>query len=109
MLWSVPHCLAICPPIAACKDITINLDSTGNASVTTPDVDNGSEAPCGIQSLTLSGQTSFTCNDLGSHPVTLTVHDVNEDSASCIATVTVEDNSGNCTLSLIHISEPTRP
>ncbi|MFD2725853.1 HYR domain-containing protein, partial [Hyunsoonleella rubra] len=40
-------------PTAICQDITIQLDASGNASITTADIDNGSNDACGIQSLAL--------------------------------------------------------
>jgi hypothetical protein len=56
-------------------DITVQLDATGNATITDDAVDNGSNDACGIQSITLS-QTSFDCED-ENVIVTQTVTDVN--------------------------------
>ncbi|MGA1825165.1 MAG: PKD domain-containing protein, partial [bacterium] len=77
-------------PVAVCRDITIQLDAEGDASITADDVDNGSSDACGIASLALS-QTSFTCDDLGDNTVTLTVTDNNDNMSTCEATVTVQD------------------
>ena len=71
-------------PIAQCQEISIQLDAAGNGVVTTGAIDNGSTDACGILSRQLSN-TAFTCSDIGPNNVTLMV------------------------LSLIHISEPTRP
>lgn len=79
------------PPTALCQNITVELDATGNATITTADIDNGSFDNCGIDSLSLS-QTAFDCNDLGPNVVTLTVTDVNGNVSQCTAIVTVEDN-----------------
>ncbi len=78
-------------PVALCQDITVALDSTGNVSVTTAQIDNGSTDNCGIDSLSLS-PNAFTCAEVGSNTVTLTVTDVNGNSSTCTAIVTVEDN-----------------
>ncbi len=78
-------------PTAVCQDITVQLDGSGNASITASDVDGGSTDNCGIASLSVD-QTDFTCADVGSNTVTLTVTDVNGNSSTCTATVTVEDN-----------------
>ena len=78
-------------PTAVCQDITVQLDASGNASITGDDIDNGSNDACGIASLDLD-DTDFTCADIGPNTVTLTVTDNNENSSSCTATVTVEDN-----------------
>ncbi|MES1215637.1 MAG: T9SS type A sorting domain-containing protein [Bacteroidota bacterium] len=79
------------PPVARCKNVTVQLDATGNGTLTAAQVDNGSTDGCGIQSRSLS-KTSFSCSDPSSNTVTLTVTDVHGNSSSCTATITVEDN-----------------
>ena len=79
------------PPVAVCMDITVQLDATGDASITAGDIDGGSTDNCGIASLAVSPAT-FDCSDVGPNTVTLTVTDVNGLSSTCTATVTVEDN-----------------
>ncbi|TPV32253.1 HYR domain-containing protein [Paucihalobacter ruber] len=79
------------PPVALCQNVTIQLDADGNASVTPQAVDNGSTDACGIANLSLS-QTVFSCDNVGANEVTLTVTDSNGNTASCTATVFVEDN-----------------
>ncbi|GGG43988.1 HYR domain-containing protein [Bizionia arctica] len=78
-------------PTVVCQDITVQLDATGNATITAADIDNGSSDPCGSASLNLD-TTSFNCSDIGGNTVTLTITDNNGNTASCSATVTVEDN-----------------
>ncbi|MGK0388893.1 MAG: hypothetical protein ACI94Y_001626, partial [Maribacter sp.] len=78
-------------PITVCQNITIPLDATGNATITTSEIDGGSGGNCGVASLSLS-QTDFDCTDIGMNSVILTVTDDNGDSSTCTATVTVEDN-----------------
>ncbi|PWL24179.1 MAG: hypothetical protein DCO96_14335, partial [Fluviicola sp. XM-24bin1] len=78
-------------PIASCQNLTVYLDGTGNASITTGDVDNGSSDNCGIASLALS-QSAFTCADAGANTVTLTVADAAGNIDACTATVTVIDS-----------------
>jgi hypothetical protein len=78
-------------PTAVCQDLVIDLDATGNASITTNDIDNGSSDNCGIASLSLD-QSSFDCSNIGANTVTLTVTDVNGNTSTCTATVTVNDN-----------------
>lgn len=79
------------PPVALCQDVTIQLDAFGNASVSPQAVDNGSNDACGIANLSLS-QTAFSCDNVGANEVTLTVTDSNGNTATCTATVFVEDN-----------------
>ncbi len=78
-------------PTALCQDITVQLDASGNASITAADVDNGSNDACGIASLSVSPNT-FDCTDVGNNTVTLTVTDNNGNISTCTSTVTVEDN-----------------
>jgi len=79
------------PPTARCKDITVVLNASGNASITGTDVDNVSTDNCGIASRTVSPST-FTCANKGPNTVTLTVSDPSGNIASCQAIVTVVDN-----------------
>ncbi|WP_321997656.1 HYR domain-containing protein [Draconibacterium orientale] len=78
-------------PIAICKNFTVQLDETGNASITAADIDKGSYDACGIASRDLD-RYDFTCEDLGTNAVTLTVTDNNGNQSSCPAVVTVIDN-----------------
>ena len=74
-----------------CQDVTLQLDGSGNGTLTTGDVDNGSSDNCDLTpTLTLS-QTAFDCSHVGSNTVTLTVEDDNSNTATCTATITVED------------------
>ena len=77
-------------PNAICQDITVQLDAAGNATITTADVDNGSNENCSLTySISASG---FTCANIGANSVTLTATDGDANSASCESVVTVEDN-----------------
>jgi len=81
-------------PTAICQNITVQLDGTGNLSITSADIDNGSSDACGIATLTIDGgnlSQDFDCSDVGSTTVTLTVTDVNGNTSTCDATVTIED------------------
>ena len=80
------------PPMAQTKNITVELDANGTATISPADVDNGSTDNCGIASRSLDIST-FDCTDVGNPvTVTLTVTDVNNNSGTATATVTVEDN-----------------
>lgn len=78
------------PPTAVCQNITVYLDGAGNATITASDIDGGSSDNCGPVTLSAS-QAAFTCADVGSNTVTLTVTDGNLNTATCTATVTVAD------------------
>lgn len=79
-------------PTAVCQNLTVQLDANGNGSATAAAVNNGSGDACGLLSLSLS-QTSFDCSEVGPNTETLTVTDVNGNTSTCNATVTVEDNN----------------
>ncbi|MFN8318494.1 MAG: PKD-like domain-containing protein [Saprospiraceae bacterium] len=78
------------PPVAICQNVTVNLDVNGNGSTTAAAVNNGSNDACGIDTMYLNIY-DFDCSDVGSNTVVLTVVDVNGNSATCSATVTVID------------------
>src|SRR5690606_15871311 len=78
-------------PVAIAKDITVQLDASGAATITAADIDNGSNDACGIASLSLD-VTEFGCDDVGANTVTLTVTDNNGNVSTATAVVTVEDN-----------------
>ncbi len=80
----------ITPPTALCQNITVNLEASGSISITPSDLDNGSTDNCGTITFT-ADKTGFTCNDIGSNTVTLTVTDAAGNTATCTANVTVVD------------------
>ncbi len=77
-------------PTMICQNITIQLDASGNVSITAADVDGGSTDNCGIAGTSVSPNT-FDCGDVGDNPVVLTVTDVHGNSNTCTAIVTVQD------------------
>ncbi len=78
-------------PTVITKNATIQLDAMGQASITTAMINNGSTDNCGIQSYALD-KMNFNCTNVGQNTVVLTVTDVNGNTASKTATVTVQDN-----------------
>ncbi|MCB0851323.1 MAG: hypothetical protein KDD63_03705, partial [Bacteroidetes bacterium] len=75
-------------PTVFTQNITVFLNASGNASITPGDIDNGSDDNCGISGYSLD-ITNFDCSDIGANTVVLTVTDVNSNSRSKPATVTV--------------------
>ncbi len=85
---NVPCCVA---PNAVCQSHEAILDGTGNVTISVSDVDGGSMADCGIQSLEIDKE-DFDCSHVGiPQMVILTITDQNNDSDNCNATVTVKD------------------
>jgi hypothetical protein len=78
------------PPEALCKNPTVSLNASGQATIDTAAVDNGSSDSCGAITLSVS-PTQFFCSDLGPNSVTLTVTDENSNMSTCAATVTIVD------------------
>lgn len=79
-------------PVAITKNITIELDSIGNASITPSMINDGSNDNCKLDSLSVS-QIAFNCSHLGSNQVILTAYDLfgNTDTAFAIVTVVSND------------------
>ena len=78
-------------PTVVTKNIVVDLDEMNQATITPADVDNGTSDNCGIDRLELSRST-FGCDDrIVPQTVTLTAYDVNGNSASAPAQVTVRD------------------
>ncbi|MEY3367727.1 MAG: hypothetical protein RI973_882 [Bacteroidota bacterium] len=80
------------PPDAKCQNLTRILNTVGTRIVAAAEVNNNSTDASGIASIVLS-QTSFNCSHLGPNLVTLTVTDVNGNSSTCSATITIVDNT----------------
>ena len=78
-------------PTAICQDQTVQLDASGNGTITENEIDNGSDDACGLASLSLN-TSNFNCANIGANQIILTVLDNNNNSSTCGATVTVEDN-----------------
>jgi len=77
-------------PVAMAKNITVQLDENGTASVTAAQINDGSMDACGIALLEVSPSV-FDCSKIGANTVTLTVTDENGNSSTANAVVTVED------------------
>src|SRR5690606_15218204 len=78
-------------PVVVTRDITVQLDDTGVASILPEDLVESATDNCGIESYSLDLDT-FSC-DQSENLVTLTVTDVNGNSGSVTAKVSVEDTS----------------
>ena len=76
-------------PTAVSKDLTVDLDANGMASITASDIDNGSSDNVSV-SLSID-KSDFTCSDIGLNTVTLTVVDPSGNTAVTTSTVTIRD------------------
>jgi hypothetical protein len=78
-------------PTAICRAVTVNLDAAGNGSILPSDVNNGSTDNCTISGSSLSNSTFGCGNVTGPNSVILTVTDINGNSSTCTASITVRD------------------
>jgi len=76
-------------PICVTKDITVNLDAAGNASIVPADVDDGTYDPCGIIDFYSVTPNTFDCSNLGTNAVTFVARDTSDNECSTIANVFV--------------------
>jgi hypothetical protein len=80
-------------PTAICNNnVIVSLGSNGTATLKPQDIDLGSTDNCGIDTMFLS-QTEFSCMNLGTNTVTLTVKDKAGNTNVC--TVNVQVSLGN--------------
>ncbi|TXB61395.1 HYR domain-containing protein, partial [Phaeodactylibacter luteus] len=91
------------PPVANCRDISVELNANGEAQITAAQIDNGSTDNCGVQMRALD-QEQFSCFDLGQQNVMLTVTDAAMNSSTCNATVTVQNTAFPAACDLLSLS-----
>ena len=78
-------------PVPVAKDITLQLDAAGAATITAAEVNDGSCDACCIAGLSVDS-SSFGCENVGANNLTLTVTNENGNQSTAPASVTVEDN-----------------
>jgi hypothetical protein len=78
-------------PFAYCKNYTTVLTDGGYVEVSPAQINNQSNDACGISSFALS-QSIFSCSDLGTNIVTLTVTDASGNTGTCHGNVIISDN-----------------
>jgi hypothetical protein len=77
-------------PNPVCQNITVYLNAAGSATINPLMVDGGSSAACGILDRTID-ISSFNCSNVGPNNLVLTITDLNNQTATCTAVVTVLD------------------
>lgn len=77
-------------PVVQTQNIIVDLNEDGIVNITAEDINNGSYDNCGISEMQLDID-HFTCDNVGTNTVTLTVTDYQNNSSSNTAMVTVRD------------------
>ncbi len=89
----------VTPPIAIAQDITVYLNSSGNAAILNSSVNNGSNDECSIASFNVS-PNSVNCTNVGSVSGTFTVTDAGGNSSTDSFTITVLDTIAPTTIGM---------
>jgi len=79
-------------PTVICQPYTATLDKlTGTVTIDATDIDGGTtdNFPIISANFSITGQTTFTCDDIGTHNITLNYKDDYGNKSSCSRTVTV--------------------
>jgi len=80
-------------PTAVCKDVSVELDNTGNAPIAIQDIYQYDVNNSQISSISASPAMTFSCLDVGEKKVTLTVQNSSGLTTDCISTITIKYNS----------------
>jgi hypothetical protein len=78
-------------PTVSCNNIMLFLNQNGQVTVNQNNLIWSMSDNCGITNVTL-GQTLFTCADLGTNAVNVTVSDAAGNTATCTALVTIKED-----------------
>jgi large repetitive protein len=89
----VNHLNPVLPPVAVCKNISVQLGAGGTVTINGSDVDGGSYDPDGTITNRAVSPNTFNCSQIGSNSVVLTVTDNEGLTSTCSATVNVEDKT----------------
>ncbi len=91
-------------PMAICQNIDVQLDVNNSASLTATQIDGGSSDNCSV-SISIP-TTTFDCDDLGPQDVTLTATDSNNNTHTCVAVITVKDDTNPCCAAPVAACQP---
>ncbi len=83
------------PPVAVCQDKTIQLNSQGKATVYGSMLAADSYDNCSVWSYS-PVQKLYTCANVGSNNLTITVRDYSNNAATCVSVITVLPPPGGC-------------
>ncbi len=101
----------LAPPVALCRNRTFTIVEGDTQTINAGMLDDGSFDGCGALAGGAIDITSFTCADEGPNTVTLTVGDLQGNTASCTSTVTInveeaiyEGPNNNCVTTSVAVT-----
>jgi gliding motility-associated-like protein len=83
----------VLPPVAICRNITVNMGPGGTVTINASQVDGGSYDPDGTIANRAVSPDTFSCSQLGPNTVTLTVTDDEGLTSSCTTSVVIADRT----------------
>jgi len=83
-------------PVLQLKDLDIDLNAEGTASIIFEDINDGSFDNCDANVTYTLSKSVFSCKDLGSNMVQVLAEDSSGNTSSATTTITVNDNLGVC-------------
>ncbi len=100
------------PPTVTCKNHSIYLNTSGNASISLNDVFVSSSDNCTpVENLQITlSKTNFDCSNIGDNDVVVSAKDLAGNVGTCVATVTVIDNIppvANCRDYILELDDNT--
>ncbi|GAA4274709.1 BspA family leucine-rich repeat surface protein [Aquimarina gracilis] len=81
--------------VAIAKDITVQLDANGEATILTEEVDNGSGYGCNNTPELSLDRDTFSCEDVGT-PVIVTLTATNDNNTATTTALVIVEAAGNC-------------
>ncbi|GAA4325801.1 hypothetical protein GCM10023115_39890 [Pontixanthobacter gangjinensis] len=84
------------PPELRLKDISLQLNTEGMASISLGNIDNGSFDNCDAEIIYTLSRTEFSCKNVGENQVQVTAEDTNGNVSTATATVTIIAAEGIC-------------
>jgi hypothetical protein len=80
-------------PTVTCMNISLNLNSSGQASIISNDVVANAMDNCSAVTFVSVEPNQFSCNNIGIRPVQVIAKDASGNVSTCTALVTVKDNT----------------
>jgi hypothetical protein len=90
-------------PVISCPDATIALDETGNVNIAAIDLVSSATDACSPNITASMSQTAFSCDDLGTREVFISVTDGSGNSRGCSPMLTIEDSPSSYCFTILPV------